>query len=110
MNRAGLIRDEVIHPLWLLPFVSKGPWWSLRGHAMKAMRSEGWHPVGVAPRDGTPVVLWLIEDETPPVLPLIVGRWTINPRVRVGYWQIFGEPSRFCSDRQIRGWKPLLRE
>jgi hypothetical protein len=94
-----------------LPFCTKRDW----AEALKARdgaHAQGgdWRPVGVAPRDGTQVVLWLVENETAPVLPLIVGRWTINPRVRVGYWQIFGDPQRFCSDRQVRGWKQLLRE
>lgn len=69
---------------------------------------DGWRPVTVAPRDGTPVILWLAEEGTPPVLPKAVGYWIFNPRAGIGYWRLFGEPSRVCSDRQIRGWKPLL--
>lgn len=71
--------------------------------------SEGWSPVSAAPHDGTPVILWLEEDEAPPVLPRTVGFWTINPHVGLGYWRIFVDPPRFCSDKQVRGWKPLLR-
>jgi hypothetical protein len=67
----------------------------------------GWYPISTAPRDGTPVILWTAEDDDPPVVPLIVGFWTINP-AGVGYWRIFGDPPRFCSDRQIRRWRPLL--
>jgi hypothetical protein len=73
---------------------------------MKGM--EDWHPVRLAPRDGTPVILWMAESDTPPVLPLTAGFWTISPKAEVGYWQIFGDQPRFCSDRQIRGWMPLL--
>jgi hypothetical protein len=72
-------------------------------------QSGGWSPVNAAPRDGTPVILWLEEDDGPPDLPWTVGFWTINPHAGLGYWRIFGDPSRFCSDRQVRGWKPLLR-
>ena len=67
-----------------------------------------WHSLSKAPRDGTPVILWMAEDKTPPVLPLTVGFWTVNPEAGVSYWRIFGDPPRFCSDRQIRGWMPLL--
>lgn len=74
--------------------------------AMKA--TEDWMPVRLAPRDGTPVVLWMAEDESPPVLPLTVGFWTDSPQAGVGYWRLFGDPLRSCSDRQIRGWMPLL--
>ncbi|GEO19280.1 hypothetical protein MAE02_69760 [Microvirga aerophila] len=70
--------------------------------------SGGWSPISAAPRDGTPVILWRAEDDDPPALPLTVGFWTINPQAGVGYWRIFADPPRFCSDRQIRGWKPLL--
>ena len=68
----------------------------------------GWSSVSTAPHDGTPVILWIAQDEAPPSLPEPVGFWTINPEAGVGYWQFFGDPPRFCSDRQIRGWKPLL--
>ncbi|WP_160310529.1 hypothetical protein [Microvirga vignae] len=71
---------------------------------------KDWFPVGIAPRDGTPVILWMIGEETPPTLPQPVGCWSLNPAAGIGYWRIFGEPPRFCSDKQIRGWRPLLRE
>ena len=32
--------------------------------------SEGWSPIGIAPRDGTPVIFWMIENQTPPEVPL----------------------------------------
>ena len=59
--------------------------------------SGGWSPISAAPRDGTPVILWLAEAERPPVLPLMVGVWTTNLRAGVGYWRIFGDPPRFRS-------------
>jgi hypothetical protein len=70
--------------------------------------SGGWAPVSTAPRDGTPVILWMVEDEAPLVLPATVGFWTTSLEGKVGYWRIFADPPRFCSDRQIRGWRPLL--
>ena len=70
--------------------------------------SGGWASVATAPRDGTPLVLWMIENETPSEVPLSVGFWTLNPKAGIGYWPLVGDPPRLCSDRQIRGWKPLL--
>jgi hypothetical protein len=73
--------------------------------------SGGWFPLSAAPRDGTPVVLWMAEDDNPPVLPLTVGFWIFfTPGDGIGYWRLFGDPLRACSDREIRGWKPLLRD
>jgi hypothetical protein len=72
--------------------------------------SEGWSPVSTAPRDGTPVILWVIGDATPSEIPEPVGFWTLHPKAGVGYWRLFGDPPRFCADRQIRGWRPLLRD
>ena len=72
--------------------------------------TQGWPPIRTAPRDGTPVILWVTEDETPPEISEPVGYWTVNPKVGVGYWRLFGDPPRFRSDGQLRGWRPLLRE
>ena len=69
----------------------------------------GWSPISAAPRDGTPVILWMAEDEVSPVLPLTVGFWTIHSKAGVSCWRLFGDHSRFCSDGQIRGWRLLLR-
>jgi hypothetical protein len=69
-----------------------------------------WSPIGAALMNGTPVILWLEEDEMPPVFPQPVGFWTVNPQAEVGYWRLFGDPPRFCSDRYIRGWRPCLRK
>ncbi|MGF9764619.1 hypothetical protein AAII07_57025 [Microvirga sp. 0TCS3.31] len=70
-----------------------------------------WFPIGKAPRDGTPVILWIDDDEVPPVLPETVGFWVTNPITGVGYWRIFGrrDSRHSYADRQVRGWKPLLR-
>jgi hypothetical protein len=76
----------------------------------KTTISGDWASIGTAPRDGTPVILWVIENETPFAAPLTVGFWTLNPKAGIGYWHLFGDPPRFCPDRQIRGWKPLLHD
>jgi hypothetical protein len=76
----------------------------------EASLSGDWFPVESAPRDGTPVILWMAEDEAPPALPVTVGFWTIHLQAGVGYWQIFGDHPRFCSDRPIHEWKPLLQD
>ena len=68
-----------------------------------------WRPISTAPRDGTPVVFWTDDDGEPPVCPMTVGYWVANPVTGLGSWRLFGDPLRVCSDRQIRGWKPLLR-
>jgi hypothetical protein len=57
---------------------------------------RGWSSVSTAPHDGTPVILWIAQDEAPPSLPEPVGFWTINPTAGVGYWQIFGDPRTFA--------------
>jgi hypothetical protein len=74
----------------------------------RTIMSDGWAPVSTAPRDGTPVTLWMVEDHAPPVLPMTVGFWTTSLEGRIGHWRIFADPPRICSDRQIRGWMPLL--
>jgi hypothetical protein len=47
--------------------------------------SGGWASVATAPRDGTPVIFWVIEDETPPEVPLTVGFWTTSLEGKVGF-------------------------
>jgi hypothetical protein len=77
----------------------------------ETLLSGGWAPVNAVPRDGTPVILWLAQDDTPPALPLTVGFWTVDTATGLGCWWIFGdlEATQFYSDEQIRGWRPLLR-
>jgi hypothetical protein len=77
----------------------------------ETLLSGGWAPVSAAPREGTPVVLWLVQDDAPSVLPLTVGFWMVNTATGIGCWRIFGnlEETQSCSHEQIRGWRPLLR-
>lgn len=53
----------------------------------------------------------MVEDETPPSLPLTVGFWTVNTVTGLSGWRIFGDETdlQFRMDEQIRGWKPLLQ-
>jgi hypothetical protein len=69
-----------------------------------------WCPISAAPRDGTPVILWMVEDEMPPRVLQPVGFWAFSPTTGIGYWRLFGDPLRVCSDRRIRGWQLLLRK
>jgi hypothetical protein len=32
-----------------------------------------WYPKRLAPRDGTPVILWIKNEEAPPTYPVTVG-------------------------------------
>lgn len=36
---------------------------------------EDWYPKRLAPRDGTPVILWIEDEEAPPTFPVTVGVW-----------------------------------
>ncbi len=33
-----------------------------------------WYPKRLAPRNGTPVILWIEDEEAPPTYPVTVGR------------------------------------
>jgi hypothetical protein len=88
---------------------------------MTIERTSGdWSPIGSAPRDGTPVILWLVEDEKPPVLPLPVGFWTVNLHAGVGSCRLLGNPhaltptdksadgSRFFASKKIVRVIPII--
>jgi hypothetical protein len=68
-----------------------------------------WLHVSAAPRDGTPVILWIEDPEAPPSYPVTIGAWTPDAEVRASYWRVFaveyGATAYF--DPHIRGWKPL---
>ncbi len=51
---------------------------------------DRWLDVSAAPRDGTPVILWIEDDEAPPPFPVTVGVWEVDPTAGVSYWRVFG--------------------
>jgi hypothetical protein len=72
---------------------------------------EDWYPVRLAPRDGTPVILWIEDHEAPPIFPVTVGVWETDDMTGVSHWRVFatayGTTSYF--DEHIRGWRSLPR-
>ncbi len=48
-----------------------------------------WLPVRLAPRDGTPVILWIKDEEATPTYPVTVGVWETNDITRRRYWRVF---------------------
>jgi hypothetical protein len=63
------------------------------------MTTGRWLDVSAAPRDGSPVLLWIQDDEAAPDFP-----------VTVGFWRVFSArgPSTYF-DLHARGWRPLPR-
>lgn len=73
------------------------------------MRIGRWLDVSAAPRDGSPVLLWVEDDETPPTFPVTVGLWEVDPRAGLSYWRVFGakDSTALFFDQHVRGWMPL---
>jgi hypothetical protein len=70
-----------------------------------------WLDVSAAPHDGTPVILWLEDEEAPPPFPVTVGVWETDGDTGAGFWRVFGpkETAGFYFDQHVRGWMPLPR-
>jgi hypothetical protein len=72
---------------------------------------DDWYPVRLAPRDGTPVILWMEDAEAPPTYPVTVGVWETDDITRRSHWRVFG--ARYGThtyfDQHIVGWRPLPR-
>lgn len=72
---------------------------------------EDWYPVRLAPRDGTPVILWLEDPNAPPAYPVTAGVWETDDITGASYWRVFG--GRYGThayfDPHIVGWRPLPR-
>jgi hypothetical protein len=49
-----------------------------------------WDPVNTAPRDGTPVNLWIEDGEAPPTYPVTVGVWETDDMTGLSHWRVFG--------------------
>jgi hypothetical protein len=74
------------------------------------MTSGRWLDVSAAPRDGSPILLWIQDDEAAPDFPVTVGFWETDTIFEVGFWRVFSArgPSTYF-DQHVRGWRPLPR-
>jgi hypothetical protein len=74
------------------------------------MTKSRWLDVSAAPRDGSPILLWIQDDEAPPDFPVTVGVWETDTIFEVGFWRVFSAraPSTYF-DQHVRGWMPLPR-
>jgi hypothetical protein len=74
------------------------------------MTKGRWLDVSAAPRDGSPILLWIQDDEAPPDFPVTVGVWETDTIFEVGFWRVFSAraPSTYF-DQHVRGWMPLPR-
>ena len=72
---------------------------------------EDWYPVRLAPRDGTPVILWIEDEEALPAYPVTVGVWGTDDMMGLGHWRVFGDRygTHIYFDRHVIGWRPLPR-
>jgi hypothetical protein len=70
-----------------------------------------WDPRRLAPRDGTPVILWIEHEEAPPTCPVTVGVRDTDNMTGASDGRVFG--GRFgphtCFDQHVVGWRPLPR-
>jgi hypothetical protein len=73
------------------------------------MAVSRWLDVSAAPRDGSPVILWIDDDEAPPAFPVTAGLWEVDAVSGISYWRVLGpkDGASVFFDQQIRGWIPL---
>jgi hypothetical protein len=74
---------------------------------------QDWYPVRLAPREGTPVILWIKDEEAPPTYPVTVGIWETDDITGRSHWRVFG--ARYGThtyfDRHIVGCRaPILSD
>jgi hypothetical protein len=50
-----------------------------------------WMSVSAAPRDGTPIILWVAGSEAPLVYPVTIGVWVTDDITGASYWRVFGD-------------------
>jgi hypothetical protein len=74
------------------------------------MTKGRWLDVSAAPRDGSPILLWIQDGEAPPDFPVTVGFWEADEIFGVSFWRVFSArgPSTYF-DQHVRGWMPLPR-
>ena len=70
-----------------------------------------WLDVSAAPRNGTPVILWVEDKKAPPTYPVTVGVWETDDITGVSCWRVFADHygTHNYFDQHIRGWMPLPR-
>ncbi len=69
-----------------------------------------WLPVETAPRDGSPVLLWIEDRDAPPIYPVTVGVWSVDHLDGARFWHVFSKAfdgSSAYFDDHVRGWMPL---
>ncbi len=72
---------------------------------------DHWYPVRLAPRDGTPVILWIEDEEAPPAYPVTVGTWETDSMTGRSHWRVFGAQfgTHVYFDQHVVGWRALPR-
>ena len=50
-----------------------------------------WLDVSAAPRNGTPVILWIEDKDAPPTYPVTVGVWETDDITEVSCWRVFAD-------------------
>jgi len=74
-----------------------------------ALLEAGWQAASTAPRDGTPVILWIEDEHAPPSYPVTVGVWVADEIWKQSHWRVIAQEfaTTIHFDRHIRGWMPL---
>ncbi|MET0531199.1 MAG: hypothetical protein ABW003_23175 [Microvirga sp.] len=72
---------------------------------------DDWYPKRLAPRDGTPVILWIEDEAAPPIYPVTVGVWELDDMRGRSHWRVFGARygTHIYFDQHVVGWRPLPR-
>jgi hypothetical protein len=70
---------------------------------------DNWYPVRLAPRDGTPVILWIEDQEAPPSYPVTVGAWEHDDITGRSHWRVLGPAQDLCLIERLgrTDWEPL---
>jgi hypothetical protein len=52
------------------------------------MTKGQWLDVSAAPRDGSPILLWIQDDEAPPDFPVTVGFWETDNIFELEHFEV----------------------